>query len=133
MIVTIHGTNYEGAHFRGFASATDNLPVMINVTGTEHNIARYVLENFSYGLDPDDTTSIRELIQGYKSGETPQWDGCGGVVRIAVDGVQRFVDTGDGFFKPTDPWLDLGTVDADTIADPFNDVNERVIAKVKFD
>ncbi len=124
MIVTIHGTNYEGAHFRGFASDTDDVQVMINITGSENAIARYVLENFSYGTD--EKLTISQLVDDYKRHRTPQWDGCGGVVRIAVDGKEVFLVDDDYGFAPTDKWLDLGTVDADSFDDPFNDVNDRV-------
>lgn len=128
MVVTIWGTTYEGAHFRGFASDTDDLPVMISLTGTEQNICRYILENFSYCTD--EKFSVAKLVDEYKNGNIPQWDGCGGVVRIVVDGKQVFRERDTPGLNVRTKWRDLGTVDADQFDDPFNDVNRRV-AKIK--
>jgi hypothetical protein len=126
MIVTVWGTNYEGAHFRGFESDTDNTPVMINLTGNSLVIGQYILENFSYGSN-DEGINLDTLVRDYVQGGVPQWDGCGGVARIAIDGVEVFrEEEAIDHFNERTPWLDLGTINVDEVDDVFDHLNELV-------
>lgn len=79
MQVTIFGWNYEGAHFRGLPSPTDETFLKVTLTGTEQEIAQAITREFAYG---DEVKTFQDVIDGYANLTIPNGDGCGGVVRI---------------------------------------------------
>lgn len=81
MQVTVYGENYTGSHFRGFEDGDDGHIVKMVLKGKERKIVDFILENFSYGSE-DDVGTIDELRAGYKRGDIPQFDGCGGVLKL---------------------------------------------------
>lgn len=80
--ITITGSNYEGAHFRGFPSDTDNTPLRITISAKdESTICDWVLEEFSYGAR-DEIETLDDLVLGYEAGIISNGDGCGYVGQI---------------------------------------------------
>ena len=91
--VTIIGYNYEGAHFRGIPSDTDQTVLSITISSdSEADLCDWILDNFSYGAC-DECKTLERLIEGYEDLAISNHDGCGGVYEIAIDGNKRFDDS----------------------------------------
>lgn len=130
MEVTVFGFNYEGAHFRGIACATDNRYVKLNIQGEEHQIVNFIMENFAWGAGGDDgePVTLALLVTGMEEYGLGMFDGAGGAIKI-TEGDTVHVDMTEEFdlSEEGEP-IDLGTVNlvlcpAD---DYYNSVNERL-------
>lgn len=128
MKIAIWATTYTGAHFRGFDDDEDDVPVMAWLVGSEENITRYVRENFSYGSDGGkDKMSVATMVELYKRNHIPQWDGCGGVARIADENGKLLFDCAREYgFKKSDGWRDCGTIDVDAVGEMYDDILKRL-------
>ena len=124
MKLTIRGWNYEGAHFRGIESNTDERPLRITLNGDEADIVNYILDEFSYGPDEDTQLSLDELIEGFENGVIMNGDGCGCVLEIidecgAVIYKETIDECGTVIYK--DPQandeLELGQIDVTGVSE----------------
>lgn len=133
--LVVHGVNYEGAHFRGIESNTDDILVKLTVEGEEQQVVDYLLHNFSYGPD-ESITTVQQLVDGLKGNNVPIFDGCGGLLKIEttdfdtptvlLDLTDEFIDPAPAGEPPTP--LELGLINVDKVDDDdmFDHVNGRV-------
>lgn len=140
--IVVHGVNYEGAHFRGIASDTDDKQVLLTVEGEEQQVVNYLLSNFSYGPD-ESVATVADLVVGLANNNIPIFDGCGGILKISTADVnptvlldisadwvhmsdQEDIDAPDHEEPPTP--LDLGLINVDELdeKDHFGHVNDLV-------
>ena len=121
--ITIFGWNYEGAHFRGIASATDNTSLIITLQAKDEGvICDWILEQFAYG-PRDDIQTFKDLVEGYDLGDIPNSDGCGGVCKIKIG--NRIVWKDDYFLDYFKKPLKLGTWEV-LSSGGINDLNNMV-------
>jgi hypothetical protein len=145
--VIVHGVNYEGAHFRGFESDTDESLVQVELHGEEQKVVDFILDNLSYGNDgwgdEDETDpdcdgkihTITEMCSSLRTGETPIFDGCGAVLKIQIVGSKRaLLNIINEYLQAdeyADGWMNLGMVDVDKTNTNHNTINNLVHGVVR--
>jgi hypothetical protein len=130
MKIEVTGSNYEGAHFRGIPSPTDDTSLKITlVCDNERMLCDWILDNFSYGPD-EDVTCISTLAFAYKRQSVVNGDGCGMVAMLREGDNVLFLDEEYLETCTDDPRgiLDLGehTLTRDV---PYNSLNKIVELK----
>jgi hypothetical protein len=122
MEVKVKAYTYTGARFRGFADSDDELPVKMKLVGSERNIVRFIRESFSYG--DQGGMWLNDLVEAYKKGIEPIWDGCGACLFIK-EGDEKLMDLRKEFLVDEKPkWVDLGIIDVD--AKEFPNIDDIV-------
>lgn len=138
MELLVRCSNYEGAHFRGIKSDTDETLCILPIKGEETKICTFLLNNCSYGQNSDKPiNTINDLCVLLKHDSIPVFDGCGAILVIEQDG-KALVDIRDeyDFTEPSSltdsvEWLTLPMVDVDLLSekelDSINYLNNLVV------